>query len=159
MSIRAGEFPKKKNLYHGQNRVFGPKNASKKLGSLAPNFPPPEFGFAYLNKLGTASGGADRIDTYPIRISIQFLWIGTDRLSNPENLDRIGSDRQFFPLLSISNSGICLAWFFTKNPCNKCQNIGHCSIVWVESAHLCDTAKSILSNTFLVAKNLFWQIH
>ena len=55
------------------------------------------------------SGGADRIDTYPIRIFIQFLWIGTDRLSNPENLDRIGSDRQFFPLLSISNSGICLA--------------------------------------------------
>ena len=90
------------------------------------------------------SGGADRIDTYPIRIYIQFLWIGTDRLSNPENLDRIGSDRQFFPLLSISNSGICLAWFFTKNPCNKCQNIGHCSKV--KSAHLCDTAKSILSN-------------
>ena len=39
------------------------------------------------------SGGADRIDTYPIRISIQFLRIGTDSLSNSENLDRIGSDR------------------------------------------------------------------
>ena len=53
MCIRAGEFTKK-NLYHGKNRVFGPKNAQKKFGSPMPNFPPPQFGFTYLNKLGTA---------------------------------------------------------------------------------------------------------
>ena len=41
--LRAGEFPKK-NFYHGQNRVFGPKNAPKKFGSPTPNFPPPQFG-------------------------------------------------------------------------------------------------------------------
>ena len=43
MYIRAGEFTKKK-LYHGKNRVFGPKNAPKKRGSPTPNFPPPQFG-------------------------------------------------------------------------------------------------------------------
>ena len=43
MHIRAGEFTKKK-LYHGKNRVFGPKNAPKKFGSPTPNFPPPQFG-------------------------------------------------------------------------------------------------------------------
>ena len=53
MNIRAGEFSKK-IIHHGQNRVFGQKNAQKKLGSPTPNFPPPQFGFAYLNKLGTA---------------------------------------------------------------------------------------------------------
>ena len=40
---RAGEFTNK-NLYHGKNRVFGPKNAPKKFGSPTPNFPPPQFG-------------------------------------------------------------------------------------------------------------------
>ena len=43
ISTRAGEFTKK-NLYHGKNRVFGPKNAQKKFGSPTPNFPPPQFG-------------------------------------------------------------------------------------------------------------------
>ena len=51
--FRAGEFSKK-FIHHGQNRVFGQKNAQKKLGSPTPNFPPPQFGFTYLNKLGTA---------------------------------------------------------------------------------------------------------
>ena len=43
LPTRAGEFTKK-NLYHGKNRVFGPKNAQKKFGSPTPNFPPPQFG-------------------------------------------------------------------------------------------------------------------
>ena len=44
--IRAGEFTKK-NMYHGKNRVFGPKNAPQKFGSPTPNFPPPQFGLLY----------------------------------------------------------------------------------------------------------------
>ena len=46
--IRAGEFTKK-NLYHGKNRVFGPKNAPKKFGSPTTNFPPPQFGLLLLH--------------------------------------------------------------------------------------------------------------
>ena len=48
MCIRAGEFTKK-NLYHGKNRVFGPKNAPKKFGSPTTNFPPPQFGLLLLH--------------------------------------------------------------------------------------------------------------
>ena len=56
---RAGEFTKK-NLYHGKNRVFGPKNAPKKFGSPTPNFPPPQFGkqgSAQFIKVGTPRWG------------------------------------------------------------------------------------------------------
>ena len=77
-------------------------------------FFPPHY---YILQVVAYSGGADRIATYPIRISIQFFWIGSDRLSNPENLDRIGSDMQFSPHLSIST--YCLFFTFSATQIKK----------------------------------------
>ena len=75
-SIRAGEFTKK-ILYHGKNRVFGPKNAPKKRGSPTPNFPPPQFGkqgCAQFIKLGTLrwSHRTQRIWIY-VKVTYNFL--------------------------------------------------------------------------------------
>ena len=73
---RAGEFTKK-NLYHGKNRVFGPKNAPKKFGSPTPNFPPPQFGkqgCAQFIKVGTLrwSHRTQRIWIY-VKVTHKFL--------------------------------------------------------------------------------------
>ena len=40
MSIRAGEFSKKKNIHHGQNRVFGKKKCPQKIGESYAQFSP-----------------------------------------------------------------------------------------------------------------------